>query len=134
MKRLDGWERRLHALIAARRFTPFAVGANDCASFAADAVIALTGADPMADRRGSYGADETFDLLTLERQLGRARQNVAQARRGDIVLMPYDAPSVLQHGLAVCLGRLSAAPAEQGLAYMPTRLARVFWPIGWEPL
>lgn len=132
MTRLEGWERRLSALVEARRHAPFAHAANDCVSFAADAVIALTGADPLAPWRG-YAEGESFDLLTMEQALGRARQNVAMARRGDVVLMPYPEPG-MPHGLAVCLGRLSVAPGESGLEFNPTRLARVFWPIGWEPL
>lgn len=132
MRRLDGWEKRLFALVEERRHKPFAHATNDCVSFAADAVIALTGADPLAPWRGyEEGAD--FDLLKMERALGRARQNVATARRGDIVLMPYDDRG-MPHGLAVCLGALCVAPGESGLLFAPTRAARVFWPIGWEPM
>ena len=132
MVRADGWERRLSDLVEARRHMPFAHATNDCVSFAADAVIALTEADPLAPWRG-YEEGESFDLLAIERALGRARQNVALARRGDIVLMPYPEAG-MPHGLAVCLGRLSVAPGEAGLVFNPTRAARVFWPVGWEPL
>ncbi len=132
--RIEGWETRLAELVEARRRVPFAWGSNDCISFAADAVMALTGVDPLAAWRGSYGADATFDLVTIEREFGRGRQQITAARRGDIVLMPFGAGSQITHGGAVCLGEKSASPGELGLVFNPTRAARLFWPIGWEYL
>lgn len=131
MLRVEGWERRLMALIEERRRAPFAWGTNDCISFASDAVMAITGIDPLAAWRGTYAADAIFDLLTIEREFGRGRQQIAAARRGDIVLMPT---SVSIHGAAVCLGELSAAPGEHGLIFNRTRMAKLFWPVGWEYL
>lgn len=129
--RIEGWEARLAGLVEARRRVPFAWGTNDCISFASDAVLALTGVDPLAQWRGTYGPDATFDLATVEREFGRGRQQITAARRGDIVLMPT--PEAF-HGFAVCLGEKSVGPGVGGLSFVPTRAARLFWPIGWDYL
>lgn len=52
--RLPVWRSRLTAYCAAHARTPFAEGAHDCAQFAAGAVEAMTGTDPMGEYRGRY--------------------------------------------------------------------------------
>jgi hypothetical protein len=54
MKRFDTWPERLAAFIEARRMMPFCWGKNDCALFACDAALEMTGVDLAADFRGKY--------------------------------------------------------------------------------
>jgi len=52
--RVSHWEIRLAEYIEAKRSEPFAWGKNDCMTFAAGAVLVLTGADVLAPLRGRY--------------------------------------------------------------------------------
>jgi hypothetical protein len=55
LKRTKSWDtRELHEFLLARSKQPFAWGVNDCALFAADAVLAMTGVDIADDFRGKY--------------------------------------------------------------------------------
>jgi hypothetical protein len=52
--RLPDWPEQLAAFIEARRDMPFDWAVNDCCVLAADAVLAMTGRDFLADYRGRY--------------------------------------------------------------------------------
>lgn len=67
MSRLPDWRSRLAAYIERVRRAPFAWSTHDCCMFAAGAVEAVTGADPAAELRGTYG-----DLAGGMTALGRA--------------------------------------------------------------
>jgi hypothetical protein len=54
MERLSDWESRLSEYIDSKRGKPFRYGSNDCCMFAAGAVEAMTGIDPMPEYRGKY--------------------------------------------------------------------------------
>lgn len=54
MTRAPGWRSRLSAYVAQVSRDPFAFGQNDCALFAAGAVLAMTGSDYAAPYRGRY--------------------------------------------------------------------------------
>lgn len=54
MRRLPDWRGRLAAHLAASAGRPFAWGRHDCAIFAADCILAMTGEDPAAPFRGRY--------------------------------------------------------------------------------
>lgn len=54
LKRLHDWPTRLAAHFDAHRETVCVWGENDCFSLANDAVLAMTGIDPMAPGRGCY--------------------------------------------------------------------------------
>lgn len=53
-KRYPDWPDRLAAFVHARRRLPFVWGSNDCAIFACDGWLALTGVDLAATFRGRY--------------------------------------------------------------------------------
>jgi hypothetical protein len=111
-ERFENWPERLNALIALRCSRPFAWGEHDCALFACDAVLAMTGADPAAwfrgryrTRRGAYRLLKTFGgaglAATWEKiaaQRGLPEIAPAFARRGDVLL--FDAIPLLPSGEA----------------------------------
>lgn len=115
---------------------PFAWGANDCCTFAADMALALTGHDPFAAHRGRYsteaGADDVVGAqgLTrfvegLMRDCGAEEVAVAAAHRGDwAIVVVGNMPLV-----GVVLGPHVAAPGARGLAFLPFRRAERAWGI-----
>lgn len=95
--RVVGWQRALNVFLLEwqgiykeRGFVP---GATDCAHFAADWALRLTGDDPLADYRGRYTTREAGDALlaeldgsllqALEKRFG-APIPPARAQRGDL--------------------------------------------------
>lgn len=93
MNRASDWETRLGEYIASKRGEPFAWGANDCCTFSAGAVEALTGVDPMPEYRGKYdtalGSARVLGGKTLEEVLDEkfAHVPIGFAQRGDLVLV-----------------------------------------------
>ena len=96
LTRLDDGMERLHALIDSARHRQFEWGIFDCFTFAADAVEAITGVDPMAELRGTYDDQRSATELLIKHGgvetavsdiLGRRAGTAEYAQRGDIVLM-----------------------------------------------
>mgnify|MGYP000013990542 CR=1 FL=1 len=119
LTRLRDWPERLHALLAARKDQPFAWGTHDCCTFAADAVHALTGLDPLGTLRGSYStaAQAAHRLATLgglqavvTDRLGPPVRPVFAAV-GDVLLIDNAGRELL----AICNGACAVAPGPQGL-------------------
>jgi hypothetical protein len=126
LKRLPDWPERLIALLNARAHAPFAWGRQDCASFAADAVQAMTGVDPIADLRGYTARDAIALLRTPIEQLVAARfpsVPAGLARRGDIGVVEINGrPSVV-----VIEGEHAVGAGERGLVRAPrTALVSTF--------
>lgn len=133
--RLPDWPERLAALVEARRHMPFSWGNHDCGSFAADAIRACTGEDPMPELRGLY-ADEAGAEAMLARQGGllmtiemvQARRGAAEcprdfAQRGDTAFARVGNEDLM----TVVLGDRLAAPGPDGLVFVPLRAARRIW-------
>lgn len=92
--RLPDWTIRLAALLADWNARPFAWGQTDCAMLAAEAVVALTGVDPVADLRGSYS-----DATGAGRVLGAAGGLLALvAKMADRAGIPECPPAFAQRG------------------------------------
>ena len=133
MIRREDWPEALHALVELRAGMPFAWGYHDCCAFAADAVKAMTGIDPMDDLRG-YHSRETAEAILAEQggleaavtaRLGEP-VGTAQARRGDVVLVDVANVSVL----GICLGDFAAAPGHCGLVWYDRAFWRAAWRVG----
>jgi hypothetical protein len=127
MPRLPDWPARMRALIAERLHAPFRWGVNDCALFAADAVIAQCGIDPAEDLRGlnarkavRYVRQHGGLHALATRALGPAGE---LAGPGDILLMSNAGREVL----AVFNGSLALAPGATGLVGMPPSSALAAW-------
>lgn len=134
--RLPMWEGNLAALVMERLRTPFAWGRNDCVTFAADAVQAMTGIDPIASIRGTWhdevsarralghfcGATDTVQAMTIMAQrMAWPVVSSLLARRGDIV--------VIGGRLAVLIGNGAATPGNQGLVVEQPEPGALAWSI-----
>jgi hypothetical protein len=103
--RFHDWEEKLSVFLGERADQSFEWGRNDCALFACDAALAMTGVDLAADFRGRYDSDlsaaRVIIAFTSGGDLEDLAVKVAQqfeleevkplfARRGDIVLVPSE--------------------------------------------
>lgn len=133
MIRRSTWEADLAAYIASVRDRPFEWGAHDCALFAAGAVIAITGDDPIPEYRGKYTTEigsakalKRFGAGTLDATLDRLFPPVprAMAQRGDLVWHD-DSVGVVMGGHALFVGREGE---HEGLV----KVERALWEKGWR--
>lgn len=130
--RLPGWEARFDAFLEARQRTPFAWGANDCASFGIASVEILTGADIWPVTWST--ATEALHVIAaaggleaaISTRLGPPSGNWRRCRRGDIALAEMNArPAVM-----VCTGQTLCGPGPLGLDHRPLDRALEVWRIG----
>ncbi len=132
LARRPNWRSALAAEVERHRLVPFQWGANDCALFAADCVMAMTGTDLAVDFRGHYrtaqGAARAIrkaghdDLPALLAAL-LPEVHPVMARPGDVALVESD------QGLTagVVTGPTIAASAVDGITTLPlTRAVRAF--------
>ena len=137
-QRRPDWPERLAETVASARERPFAWGRHDCALFAADCVLAMTGYDPAAPFRGRYstarGAARSIRRVTGAREIGVAFGDALLgprltspmlAQRGDLVLVPT--PEGPAFGVVLPLGVMVVA--ERGLVEYPLTAALVGWRI-----
>lgn len=93
--RIDGWEENLAAYLEWAARQDFAYGTMDCVCFASNAVLEITGIDPMQEGRGKYNNLKDGAVLIREYRGSYAgimdehfeRISPAFAQRGDIVLI-----------------------------------------------
>lgn len=116
--KLQDWSIRFDALIRARLTMPFEWGANDCCTFAADCVQAMTGSDCAASLRGHSTAKQSYRALkTHGGVIGIATAALGQpmpaafAQVGDVVLSKAGKRDML----AICNGTTALAPSASGL-------------------
>lgn len=130
------WPERLAAFIDARRDHGFAWGLHDCTTFAADAVLELTGEDPAADVRGTYATEEEAEAIIgadgLEARVagflagwGAPECEPAFAQRGDIVFVEVGN----QRMFGVHLGSAVAVPGVDRLYFAPTSRVLRAWAV-----
>ncbi len=122
---------RLALFTKDRRKTPYAWGENDCVTFAADAVWAITGVDPIEDIRGSWDSEEGARAVleglgglieAVDARFERVDPKFAQ--RGDVCLI-RDAKG--EPSLGVCVGAFAAAPGELEMLLTPMSKAKIAW-------
>lgn len=131
-QRLNNWPKLLATHLSAVQAIPFKWAVHDCCTFAADAVKAITGTDPMADLSGTYhNALQAARVLRAEGGLPAAVSKrlgfgklPALAQRGDVILF-----NMRGHGsaLGICTGPLFAAPGENGMEFFSMEAAQVAW-------
>ncbi|MFZ2996292.1 DUF6950 family protein [Sphingobium sp.] len=135
MHRLPDWDARLAAYLEPLRTRPFAWGRYDCCLFAAGAVMAMTGVDPMPEFRGRYSTPiGSLRALTrygagaldatLDTKFERIVANLAQ--RGDIVM----SGAALGINFGDFLIAVGSEQAREGLV----RIDRADWvdPLAWR--
>ncbi|BBC72926.1 conserved hypothetical protein [Altererythrobacter sp. B11] len=123
MHRLPDWELRLAAYLEPLRLQAFEWGRHDCCTFAAGAVEAMTGIDPMPEFRGHYRtalgsvrALRRYGAGTLVATLDAKFERVgaALAHRGDIVMLHNVALDRREGLLGICLGASAVAVGVEG--------------------
>jgi len=140
--RFDDWQKKLGEVIRAAAGKPFEWGNHDCALFACNAVLAMTGEDPAKSfrgkyktKRGAYGALKRFaggglkeTFRKLAKQFGFIElDNAAFAKRGDVVLIGTPDGDAL--AVVDLTGRHCLVVSEKGLITKPLSLATIAWTI-----
>lgn len=132
MPRLDDWERRLNAYLAAPGRDVFEWGKNDCALFAAGAVDAITGTHPApeflnvyTDQRGAAEALRELGDGTLFRTFDTRfpRKEPGFAQRGDLIWA--------QEAVGVCMGKNGVFLQLDipGFAFLPRSDFKYAWEV-----
>lgn len=129
--RFEDWPERLDSYFAARLHIPFDWGFcarfHDCCTFAAGAVIELTGVDLMTGLRGYRTAEQAGRILApgLEHLMDERLPRIASgfAGRGDLVTAPVERRTAL---LVVDTFDL-VGPGANGLVRLPRHLAQAAW-------
>lgn len=125
------WQLRLAAVTQRCQAEPFAWGAADCCTWAADVVEAVTGRDPAADVRGAYSS--ALGALRLARRRGGLVQACEQrlgARVRPCMAQPGDI-GMAREGrlpmLVACMGAAWLGQGPAGLAVVRPDAVRVAW-------
>lgn len=135
--RLPDWPERLAGYLQACRAVPFAWGTQDCATFAAGAVSAMTGCRLSQLLPGTWGND--FEAARAVHLAGGLEQATAlvlgdpitgraarHACRGSVVLVTIaDRPTL---GIASG-GQRWCGPGQVGLVWRPMAEVRTAWEI-----
>jgi hypothetical protein len=120
MNRVSDWEMRLSEYIASKRSVIFEWGVEDCCTFSAGAVEALTGVDPVPEYRGAYStalqSARVLDGKTMEEVLDSKFDEVpiGFAQRGDLVLMD-DCVGVVAGDYAWFISEVGLERVKRGL-------------------
>mgnify|MGYP000163737449 FL=1 len=129
--RLPDWQLRLAHLVEIRRDQPFVWGERDCATWAADVVQAVTGCDPAADVRQTYGT--ALQALALSQRM-QGLTRVCRERLGPRVrtslAQPGDIGLAREGGLPMlvaCVGAAWMGQGPHGLAMVRPDAVRVAW-------
>jgi len=127
-----------------RAGAPFKWGVNDCATFAADAIQAVTGVDIAADFRGKY-EDEAGALAAIQAVCGGStvadaaaycaqKHGLAEwphplrAQRGDLVVAENDGKPIA--GIVHLSGNCIVTVGEGGLVRLPFTSIQRAWHVG----
>ena len=132
MARVNWWESSLVACVAGARDRPFQWGTHDCATWAFDVRLAMTGLDAAAAWRGKYrtekGAARMLRRLRCKTVadlassiLGEALPTVLFAQRGDIAL------GGVEQALGICVGSDVLFLQPSGLVALPLRECLKAW-------
>jgi hypothetical protein len=143
MQRKEHWAtRHYHQFLLDRAKAPFEWGQNDCATFAADGVRAMTDVDIADDFRGKY-KDEPSALATIHSVCGGSTvadaaahcatkhglqelQHPLMAQRGDLVIAK-NADGTPIAGLVHLNGRHIVTVSSKGTVYLPIRSVMRAW-------
>lgn len=136
LQRVPDWRLQLDALITTRLHRPFGWGTNDCALFAADCVLALTGQDLASGLRGLSARQALRHLRSVGGVAALVPDcltplpSVAQAAEGDIALIQQPSRGLRRWALGVVACGGIIGPARAGLAIAPPGAAVLAWGVG----
>ncbi len=135
MSRVADWPTQLAVYLASVKYKPFAWADNDCCTFAAGAVLAITGVDHLAPHRGKYATAKGAARMLAKASglqgwvvqcLGEPLPRPVLAQRGDVVL--YETQDVFgPAALGICVGAQLAAPGPDRMVLVPITLATAAW-------
>lgn len=138
-QRVEDWEDRLDHLISTNLRTPYEYGVFDCATFAIDAVRAVTGVSliPGIERPKPgwlaaakflirHGLDDTQEFATAA--LGQIPGDAQDSMPGDLVA--FRAAGDLHLAVRIRMGNEAITPAADGLALAPKPDWVCSWGIG----
>lgn len=129
--RISTWEDALSNYIVAKRHEAFEYGVNDCCLFAAGAVEAMTGEDPMPEFRDKYNSLKTslqaikdIGSGTLEATMdGKFPEvEIGHAQRGDLAF--FDG------SVGVVMGGFAYFVSDDGLERINRSLWDKCWGVG----
>lgn len=131
LQRTADWPLRLEHFFAVRAAMPFVWGRNDCATFAADCVQALTNQDPApAGLRKHSTAKQAYraiqrhgGLVAIATAAMGAPVPVCTAAVGDVLLVRSQG----REALAICNGSTALMPSAQGLVSVGVDTASHAW-------
>lgn len=120
---------KLDSFIEGRLGAPFVWGANDCALFAADAMLALHGVDFAKAYRGKYNTEKAAQRL-IKRAGGLSAivdkaglDYVEHPAVGDVVLVGHEDGE----SLGVCVGAHVYSVGKAGLVRLPLNSVLRAW-------
>lgn len=123
--RREGWESILAAEIDKARALAFDWQAHNCALWAADVVLALTGMDHARPYRGKIKSELSAARLLKKTPLAARvplpRKPVAFAQRGDVALYAG--------ALGICIGQHAAFLGQEGLRFVPVLDCDMAWEV-----
>lgn len=143
LKRVSDWDKRLAEFIQSRRNMPHTPGQQDCAMFACDAVLAITGTDIASEIRGKYTTEAEAQALIQSLTGGLGIPSyiehltetyeipecpIKRARRGDIVTVTL--PKSSTFGVVGTDGSTAYFAVEHGLEAIPVLQCERAWRIG----
>lgn len=131
IERIPNWESALSDYIESKRDEPFVYGVNDCCMFAAGAMIAITGIDPIPEFRDQYNSLASSVRAIKELGAGDLEKTidgklpeipVGLAQRGDVAF--YDG------SLGVVMDGYAWFVSDDGLERIPRSEWAKAWSIG----
>lgn len=130
MTKSHDWQLKFEAFIQARQSMPFEWGVNDCTTFAADCVEAMTGIKHLPELR-AYTTDLQAARVLKKHGGVQGIANAAlgeplpalMAQIGDVVLTDANGSDML----AICNGGTCIAPGKDGLVNISMDSARLCW-------
>lgn len=133
--RKPDWETALSEFIGDCADKPFVYGEHDCAMFAANAVVAVTGTDPIPKFRGKYST-QTGSIKALKRYGAGTLESTIDSKfevkpasnaiRGDLAFYEGSV-GVVMGGFAVFVGENDKKP---GLVKVPRADWEKAWSVG----
>lgn len=140
--RHESWKIRLSLLVEDYRHIPFEWGVNDCITFAARAVDAVTGLGVYEIVRAKYHWNDVRSAAKLIANHGGLSNLISEvlgvpnppfsAKHGDIVLAhnKFDQPHEDSRLVTVRLEDHLVGPGAAGLIAIPVTASRLSWRVG----
>lgn len=130
VKRFENWPKLLSDYLVERKKMPFEWGKNDCLSFVAGAIFAVSGQDFHEEYSTEEEANEILKkhggvIGMISNRLGHeGSENVRMAGRGDVVVayLPNLAAGIVDDS-----GRFFCSVNKEGLTKHPVSVAVHYW-------